>query len=65
MFCGDGEMNVDGYVEELWASGYRGPIGIEVLSAEAREWPLERIVTYAFETTMAPFEKLFQKSAQD
>lgn len=60
-FCGDGEMEVDGFVKELWASGYRGPVGIEVLSAEAREWPLDRIVNYAYETTMAPFEKIFQQ----
>ncbi len=65
MFCGDGEMDVDGFVKELWASGYRGPFGIEVLNAEEREWPLDRIVSYAYETTIAPFEKLFQKLAEE
>jgi hypothetical protein len=37
-------------------AGYRGPYGIEVLNAEMRGWPLEKLTMQAYETTMAQFE---------
>jgi sugar phosphate isomerase/epimerase len=55
-FCGEGEFDVKGFVRQIWNAGYRGPIGIEVLSAESREWPLDKIVSHAYATTMAQFE---------
>ncbi len=54
-FCGEGEFDVKGFMQQMWDAGYNGPVGIEVLSAEAREWPLDRIVTHAYKTTMAQF----------
>jgi hypothetical protein len=35
--------------------GYQGPWGIEVLSEEARKWPLERLTTHAYKTTRQMF----------
>jgi len=37
-------------------AGYRGPYGIEVLNAEMRAWPLEKLAARAYETTMAQFD---------
>jgi hypothetical protein len=37
-------------------AGYTGPYGIEVLNQEMRAWPLDRLATEAFRTTMAQFE---------
>jgi len=53
--CGEGEFDVKGFITAIQDAGYRGPWGIEVLSEELRKWPLERLTTQAFETTMAQF----------
>ncbi len=53
--CGEGEFDVKGFVSCMLKAGYRGPWGIEVLSAELRKRPLEELVTRAFSTTMAQF----------
>lgn len=57
-FCGEGEFDVRGFVTAIWNAGYRGPVGIEVLSAAIRDWPLEKIVNHAYDTTIAQFEGL-------
>ncbi|MFY9675082.1 MAG: sugar phosphate isomerase/epimerase [Terriglobales bacterium] len=54
--CGEGEFDVKGFVRCLQDVGYRGPWGIEVLSAELRKRPLEDVVARAFATTLAQFE---------
>ena len=53
--CGAGEFDVKGFIAAAQGAGYNGPWGIEVLSEELRTWPLERITTQAFCTTMAQF----------
>lgn len=53
--CGEGEFDVPGFVRAVQDAGYDGPWGIEVLSAELRKWPLDRLTTEAFRTTMAQF----------
>jgi sugar phosphate isomerase/epimerase len=55
-FCGEGEFDVRNFVQALQKAGYRGPWGIEVLSAELRTLPLEELATRAFRTTMAQFQ---------
>jgi sugar phosphate isomerase/epimerase len=55
-FCGEGEFDVRGFVQDMRTAGYRGPWGIEVLSAELRTLPLEELTTRAFRTTMAQFQ---------
>jgi sugar phosphate isomerase/epimerase len=55
-FCGEGEFDVPGFVQGMQKAGYRGPWGIEVLSAELRTRPLEELTTRAFHTTMAQFQ---------
>lgn len=53
--CGRGEFDIRGFVKQLQASGYGGPVGIEVLSQEMRTWDLEKTAVTAFQTTMAQF----------
>jgi sugar phosphate isomerase/epimerase len=53
--CGEGEFDVTGFIQAVQDAGYDGPWGIEVLSAELRKWPLERLTTEAFRTTTAQF----------
>lgn len=53
--CGEGEFDVKGFIAAVQDAGYRGPWGIEVLSEELRTWPLEKLTTQAFKTTMAQF----------
>jgi sugar phosphate isomerase/epimerase len=54
-FCGEGEFDVKGFVGVMQEVGYRGPWGIEVLSEEIRKWPLEKVATHAFQTTIRQF----------
>jgi len=54
-FCGEGEFDVKGFIAAMQDAGYRGPWGIEVLSEELRKWPLERLTTQAFRTTITQF----------
>ncbi len=54
--CGRGEFDIQGFLQQLTLSAYRGPVGIEVLSQELRSWDLERTAVTAFDTTMAQFQ---------
>ena len=54
-WCGEGEFDVPGFILAIQDAGYDRPWGIEVLSEELREWPLERLTTEAFRTTMTQF----------
>lgn len=56
--CGEGEFDVPGFIRAVQDAGYDGPWGVEVLSADLRKWPLERLTTEAFRTTMAQFRNL-------
>jgi sugar phosphate isomerase/epimerase len=50
---GEGEFDLAGYVAAVRAVGYRGPWGVEVISAEQRGLPIEAEFQRAFETTTA------------
>lgn len=54
-FCGEGEFDVRGFIEAMRGLDYQGPWGIEVLSEDARKWPLERMAAHAFQTTVRYF----------
>jgi sugar phosphate isomerase/epimerase len=53
--CGEGEFDVRGFVDTMLAAGYQGSWGIEVLNAEMRKWPLQRMAERAAITTRAQF----------
>ena len=50
---GEGEFEVAAYVDVLRDHGYPGPWGVEVLSEELRNLPMEEIFKRAYETTSA------------
>ena len=52
---GEGEFDLRGYVAACEDQGYGGPWGVEVLSEELRNQPLEVIFRRAYETTAAQF----------
>jgi sugar phosphate isomerase/epimerase len=52
---GEGEFGVAAYVEVCRDHGYREPWGVEVLSDELRNLPMEDIFRRAYETTSAQF----------
>jgi sugar phosphate isomerase/epimerase len=54
---GEGEFDIPGYIEVALAMGYEGPWGVEVLSDELRELPIEQIFDRAYETSMSQFHK--------
>ena len=56
--CGQGEFDVTGFIQAVRDVGYDRPWGIEVLSEELRKWPLERLTSEAFRTTMAQFSRI-------
>ena len=52
---GEGEFDIPGYIEACQAVGYDGPWGVEVLSEELRNLPIEEEFKRAYETTVAQF----------
>jgi sugar phosphate isomerase/epimerase len=52
---GEGEFPIPAYVEVCREIGYGGPWGVEVLSEELRNLPMEQIFERAYETTAAQF----------
>jgi sugar phosphate isomerase/epimerase len=56
--CGEGEFDIEGFIESVQNAGYGGPWGIEVLSEELRKRPLDELVTRSFDTTIKQFRRL-------
>jgi sugar phosphate isomerase/epimerase len=52
---GEGEFEIPGYVVACQEAGYNGPWGVEVLSEELRNLPIEEEFKRAYETTAAQF----------
>jgi sugar phosphate isomerase/epimerase len=50
---GEGEFPIRDYVREFRALGYDGPWGVEILSEELRNLPIEQIFDRAYESTVA------------
>ncbi|MGH9738389.1 MAG: sugar phosphate isomerase/epimerase family protein [Candidatus Acidiferrales bacterium] len=55
VFCGEGEFDPKRFVSVMLKAGYDGPWGIEVLNLAARSWPLAKLASHAFKTTIAQF----------
>ncbi|NWB97006.1 sugar phosphate isomerase/epimerase [Pseudomonas gingeri] len=54
--CGEGALDVPAFIQQVVNVGYRGPWGVELISAELRKLPLEVAAKRAFDTTLAQFE---------
>lgn len=52
---GAGEFDLRGYLAAMRTLGYRGPIGVEVLSAELRNCSLEEAARRAYESSLPLF----------
>jgi sugar phosphate isomerase/epimerase len=52
---GEGEFDLRGYIAVCEDLGYPGPWGVEVLSEELRNQPMEAIFRRAYDTTAAQF----------
>lgn len=55
--CGHGDFPVVEFIRTLDDMGWPGPWGLEIISQEHRELPLDEAVGQAFETTMAVFRE--------
>jgi sugar phosphate isomerase/epimerase len=53
---GEGEFDIRGYVDACTDHGYPGPWGVEVLSEELRNNPIDVIFQRAYDTTIGQFE---------
>jgi len=56
--CGEGNLDVPEFIQQVVNVGYRGPWGVELISAQLRKLPLEVAAKRAFDTTMAQFENI-------
>jgi len=54
-FCGEGEYDIQGFINCVKKMGYTGPWGVEVISEKLAILPLKELSTKAFNTTMAEF----------
>lgn len=45
--CGEGEFDLPGFIDAVTFAGYRGPFGVEILSASLRTRPLAEIARLA------------------
>jgi sugar phosphate isomerase/epimerase len=52
---GEGEFDIRGYIAACQAHGYAGPWGVEVLSEELRNQPMDAIFRRAYDTTAGQF----------
>ena len=53
--CGEGEFDIKSFIDCMQKAGYAGPWGIEVLSEQLRQMPLDELTTRSFNTTIAQF----------
>ena len=53
--CGEGEMDIRGFLDHVRRAGHRGPVGVEVLNKELRQCPLDELAIRSFNTTLAQF----------
>jgi sugar phosphate isomerase/epimerase len=51
-YCGEGELDVAGFIAAARTAGYRGPWAVEVINPAHRDWPLERLDEEAYRTTL-------------
>jgi sugar phosphate isomerase/epimerase len=53
--CGEGEFDIKGFIASVRETGYAGPWGVEVLSEDLRNKPLDELTRRSFDTTMSQF----------
>lgn len=53
-YCGEGELDIAGFIAAARATGYAGPWAVEVFNRNHKDWPLETLDEVAYRTTL-PF----------
>lgn len=61
---GEGELDVVGFLSAVRATGYHGPIGVEVISKEHRLLPLREAAEAAYRAAMGVLEEEARRAAQ-
>ena len=56
--CGSGALDVPAFVRAVQATGYTGPYGVEIISREHRQRPLDEAARLSFDTARAQFLSL-------
>lgn len=51
--CGEGELDVTGFIRTLWQVGYRGAVGVEILSPRFRALAPETAAQLSYDTSAA------------
>lgn len=57
LLCGDGEFDLDGFVDAVHASGYRGMFGVEILSNSLRRQPIDKVADLTAATARAVLDR--------
>ena len=52
---GEGEFDIPGFLKTIDKLGFKGPFGVEILSAKLRELPLRECCETVYKTTMSAF----------
>ena len=60
-FCGEGEYDINGFINCVMSMGYTGPWGVEIISEKLSLLSLKEMSTKAFSSTMVQFEELFER----
>jgi sugar phosphate isomerase/epimerase len=55
-FCGEGALDIAGFIATLDRAGYDGPYSVEILSDEVRQMTLKEAATRSFATTRAAWD---------
>lgn len=53
-YCGEGELDIAGFIAAVRSTGYNGPWAVEVFNRAHAGWPLEKLELTAYRTTL-PF----------
>ncbi|MDR0878326.1 MAG: sugar phosphate isomerase/epimerase [Treponema sp.] len=56
-FVDSGEIDLNNYLSNLKAAGFKGPVSIETLRPEYYTWPAEKVVAEAYRTTKELVDK--------
>jgi len=61
-FCGEGEYDINGFINCIRSMGYKGPWGVEIISEKLALLPLHEMSTNAFNSSMAKFDEHFAQA---
>jgi sugar phosphate isomerase/epimerase len=61
--CGEGDLKIRSFIQDVLDIGYTGPWGVEIISDALRTMPLEEAARRVYETTMSQFSEIRQAGA--